>query len=577
MQRYLMNFDTRALPVYEADVLVVGSGVAGLSAAWRLAEAGRQVLLAVRDTLEDSNTAKAQGGIASSFGADDNPTLHLEDTLVAGAGLTDRDIASIVVTEGPQDVAHLADHGAEFDRLPDGHFALGREGCHCRNRIVHAHGDATGAEVARALNAIVAKEENVRPLEHCYVVDFLVQDGRCFGAVALLGGKKVVLRAPATVLATGGIGRLYSKTTNPEGATGSGIALAFRAGAEVMDMEFVQFHPTALALDGCPNFLISEAVRGAGALLRSGKGERFMPGYHPMAELAPRDVVARCIFKEMQDGGMDHVWLDATVIDHAAEKFPMIARTCKEYGVDIEKEYIPIAPAAHYMMGGVHTDENGRTNVAGLYAAGEVACTGLQGANRLASNSLLEGLVFGRRAAEDIAKEASLQEGGGPRSGGGSSWEHGPNEAAGRSDEDNWTFSGLRATAFSDTARLTRETQTLMTQYLGIRRYDGGIRRGLQEIQRLAALREGYAAETPDELDLRNRLVVCELIAQAALRRRESRGAHYRMDYPEKDEKWRRHFLDNRDEMGTPLQQHQEGEQHDGNDIWIGRELAVMA
>ena len=555
MQRYLMNFDTRALPAYEADVLIVGSGVAGLSAAWRLAEAGKHVLLAVRDTLEDSNTAKAQGGIASSFGADDNPTLHLEDTLVAGAGLTDRGIASIVVTEGPQDVANLADHGAEFDRLPDGSFALGREGCHCRSRIVHAHGDATGAEVARALNAIVAKEENVRPLEHCYVVDLLVQDGRCFGAVALLGGKKVVLRAPATVLATGGIGRLYSKTTNPEGATGSGIALAFRAGAEVMDMEFVQFHPTALALDGCPNFLISEAVRGAGALLRSGKGERFMPGYHPMAELAPRDVVARCIFKEMQDGGMDHVWLDATVIDHAAEKFPMIARTCKEYGVDIEKEYIPIAPAAHYMMGGVHTDENGRTNVAGLYAAGEVACTGLQGANRLASNSLLEGLVFGRRAAENIVL---CQDGA-------------------RSATDGWTFSGLRATAFSDTARLTRETQTLMTQYLGIRRYDGGIRRGLQEIQRLAALREGYAAETPDELDLRNRLVVCELIAQAALRRRESRGAHYRMDYPEKDEKWRRHFLDNRDEMGTPLQQNHEGEQHDGNDIWIGRELAVMA
>ena len=558
MQRYLMNFDTRALPVYEADVLVVGSGVAGLSAAWRLAEAGKHVLLAVRDTLEDSNTAKAQGGIASSFGADDNPTLHLEDTLVAGAGLTDRDIASIVVTEGPQDVANLADHGAEFDRLPDGSFALGREGCHCRSRIVHAHGDATGAEVARALNAIVAKEENVRPLEHCYVVDLLVQDGRCFGAVALLGGKKVVLRAPATVLATGGIGRLYSKTTNPEGATGSGIALAFRAGAEVMDMEFVQFHPTALALDGCPNFLISEAVRGAGALLRNGKGERFMPGYHPMAELAPRDVVARCIFKEMQDGGMDHVWLDATVIDHAAEKFPMIARTCKEYGVDIEKEYIPIAPAAHYMMGGVHTDENGRTNVAGLYAAGEVACTGLQGANRLASNSLLEGLVFGRRAAEDIIASGETESG-----------------------RHAWTSSGFHATAFatafSDTARLTRETQTLMTQYLGIRRYDGGIRRGLQEIQRLAALREDYAAETPDELDLRNRLVVCELIAQAALRRRESRGAHYRMDYPEKDEKWRRHFLDNRDEMGTPLQQHQEGEQHDGNDIWIGRELAVMA
>lgn len=594
MQRYLMNFDTRDLPTYMADVLVVGSGVAGLSAAWKLAEAGKHVLLAVRDTLADSNTDKAQGGIASSFGADDNPTLHLEDTLVAGAGLTDRDIAQIVVTEGPHDVAELAEHGAEFDRTPDGKFALGREGCHCRSRIVHAHGDATGAEVARALRAIVAKEEHVEPLEHCYVADLLTRDGRCYGAVALLDGKKVVLRAEAVVLATGGTGRLYSKTTNPEGATGSGVALAFRAGAEVMDMEFVQFHPTALALDGCPNFLISEAVRGAGAVLRNLKGERFMPGYHPMAELAPRDVVARCIFKEMQDGGSDHVWLDATVIDHAAEKFPMIARTCKEYGVDIEREYIPIAPAAHYMMGGIHTDEHGRTNIRGLYAAGEAACTGLQGANRLASNSLLEGLVFGRRAAEDIVlcqEEARgkrpsrmgthLQSPFGcqpPRRGGQ------PNKECpatdGRITESSnsyWISNTLHSAALTDTARLTRETQQLMTQYLGIRRYDGGIRRGLQELQRLAALRDGYAAETPDELDLRGRLLVCELIAQAALRRRESRGAHYRMDYPEKDAKWRRHFLDNRDEMGTTLEANSKGEQHDGNDIWTGRELAVMA
>ena len=562
MQRYLMNFDTRTLPAYEADVLVVGSGVAGLSAAWRLAEAGKHVLLAVRDTLEDSNTAKAQGGIASSFGADDNPTLHLEDTLVAGAGLTDRDIASIVVTEGPQDVAKLADHGAEFDRLPDGSFALGREGCHCRNRIVHAHGDATGAEVARALNAIVAKEENVRPLEHCYVVDLLVQDGRCFGAVALLDGKKVVLRAPATVLATGGIGRLYSKTTNPEGATGSGIALAFRAGAEVMDMEFVQFHPTALALEGCPNFLISEAVRGAGAVLRNGKGERFMPKYHPMAELAPRDVVARCIFKEMQESGMDHVFLDATGIGDAAQKFPMIAETCRQYGVDIERDFIPIAPAAHYMMGGVHTDAHGRTNLAGLYACGEAACTGLQGANRLASNSLLEGLVFGRRAAEDIVAAATCAE----------------TQAAPRAAfcaELFFEEHGLREAAFSDTARLNRETQVLMTQYLGIRRYAPGILKAIQELSRLSSLREGYAAESAEELDLRGRLAADLLIARAALRRRESRGAHYRMDYPEKSEKWRHHVLDVKDEQ-VALDE-EKGDMSDGNDVWSGRALAVMA
>ena len=598
MQRYLMNFDTRDLPAYEADVIVVGSGVAGLSAAWRLAEAGRHVLLAVRDTLSDSNTDKAQGGIASSFGDDDNPELHLEDTLVAGAGLTDRDIAKIVVTEGPQDVAKLAENGAEFDRTPDGKLALGREGCHCRNRIVHAHGDATGAEVARALNAIVAKEANVQPLEHCYVVDLLVKDGRCYGAVALHEGKKVVLRAPATILATGGTGRLYSKTTNPEGATGSGMALAWRAGADVMDMEFVQFHPTALALSGCPNFLISEAVRGAGAVLRNPKGERFMPSYHPMAELAPRDVVARCIFKEMQDAGVDHIWLDATVIDHAAEKFPMIARTCKEYGVDIEKEPIPIAPAAHYMMGGVHTDARGRTNIAGLYAAGETACTGLQGANRLASNSLLEGLVFGRRAADDIIETCAVMQeterhespaslgGGAERQRGGEG--DAPNAIAQRLAEvaePYWVSTGLCTTALQDTDRLTRETQKLMTQYLGIRRYDGGIRKAIQELQRLSELREGYAAETAEELDLRGRLTVDELIAQAALRRRESRGAHYRMDYPEKSANGRRHFLDNRDEMtentvkAKAAEEHgtSKGEQQDGNDIWVGRELEVMA
>lgn len=558
MQRYLMNFDTRSLPVYEAEALVIGSGVAGLTAAWHLAQAGKSVLLAVRDTLFDSNTNKAQGGIAASFGSDDNPQLHLADTLVAGAGLTDRDIAEVVVTEGPEDIRLLAAHGAEFDRTADGQLALGREGCHCRHRIVHAHGDATGAEVARALNAMVAKEARVRPLTHCYVVDLLVHEGRVYGAVALLDGKKVVLRAPAVVLATGGTGRLFSKTTNPEGATGSGLAMAWRAGAEVMDMEFVQFHPTALALEGCPNFLISEAVRGAGAVLRNGKSERFMPKVHPMAELAPRDVVARCIFKEMQDGGMDHAFLDATGIEGAAQKFPMIAETCRQYGVDIEKDLIPIAPAAHYMMGGVHTDAHGRTNVAGLYACGEAACTGLQGANRLASNSLLEGLVFGRRVAQAIA---AAEEPAAPR--------------AAFCAELYFEEHGLREAVLPDTARLNRETQVLMTQYLGIRRYAPGILKAIQELSRLSALREGYAAETAEELDLRGRLTADLLIARAALRRRESRGAHYRMDYPEKSEKWRCHVLDSKEEQAALEQE--KGEAEDGHDVWSGRAVAVMA
>ena len=314
MQRYMMNFSTEDMQTRRADILVVGSGVAGLQAAWQAARAGKKVLLAVRDTLSDSNTNKAQGGIAAAFGADDAPELHVQDTLVAGAGLSDEPVTRLVTSEGPDDIRTLIAHGAAFDRTADGSLALGREGCHSRNRIVHAHGDATGAEVARTLQAMVLEESGIEVLEHCYVVDLLTQENRCYGVTALQAGEKLCLRANAVILATGGCGRIFAKTTNPEGATGSGIAMAWRAGAVVMDMEFVQFHPTALALTGCPNFLISEAVRGAGAVLRNAAGERFMPRYHAMAELAPRDVVARCIFQEMQAGGTDHIWLDARAV-----------------------------------------------------------------------------------------------------------------------------------------------------------------------------------------------------------------------------------------------------------------------
>ncbi len=552
MQRYLMNFSTEKMRTRRADLLVIGSGVAGLQAAWTAAQAGRSVLLAVRDTLFDSNTNKAQGGIAASFGADDNPELHVQDTLVAGAGLSDETITRIVTSEGPEDIRQLIGHGAEFDRKSDGTLALGREGCHSRNRIVHAKGDATGAEVARALNAMVAQEPKVEAMEHCYVVDLLTQDGICYGVTALQHGEKICLRADAVLLATGGCGRLFAKTTNPEGATGSGVAMAYRAGAEVMDMEFVQFHPTALALKGCPNFLISEAVRGAGAVLKNIKGERFMPKYHKMAELAPRDVVARCIFKEMQAAGADHIYLDAREIGSAAEKFPMIARTCQEYGVDIEHEMIPIAPAAHYMMGGIKTDAWGRTNIRGLYACGEAACTGLQGANRLASNSLLEGLVFGRRAARD-AVQYSLD--------------------LVRGTAPEWSFDRLRNQGIEDVALKTKDLQQMMSRYLGIRRDEVGLRAVWKYIRALAAYQDGMEASTAEQLDLRGRTLVAALIAKAALRRQESRGAHFRTDYPVQDEAWLCHKSDCRPAADFETT----GETADGYDVRDGQTAWGMA
>lgn len=524
MQRYLMNFDTRRLETRQTECLVIGSGVAGLTAACQLARHGHHVLLVVRDTLQDSNTSKAQGGIAAALGQDDNPQLHLEDTLTAGAGLSNESVSRMVVTEGPEDIRWLAANGAEFDRNEDGTIALGREGCHSRHRIVHSHGDATGAEVARALNAMAAQEKNIKVLEGCYVVDLLTHQGRCFGAVALWHGRKICLRAKHTVLAAGGLGRLFQHTTNPEGATGSGMAMAARAGAELADMEFVQFHPTALALPGCPNFLISEAVRGAGAHLLNAEGRRFMPECHPMAELAPRDVVARCIFREMTKAEVSHIWLDARHIENVTEKFPMIAATCRDYGVDIARDLIPIAPAAHYMMGGVHTDIWGRTNIEGLYACGEVACTGLQGANRLASNSLLEGLVFGRRTAVIIGKTRL------------------PQAEAGLF----WREDSLAEEHPKDIAGAMAKCQQLMSRYLGIVRTAKEMAIGEAALQQLAIIYQGKSAASPQELDLQSALICGDLIFRGAQRRQESRGAHYRADFPEEDKALAQHFCDQR-------------------------------
>ncbi len=529
MEHFWMNFDTRTCAFQEADVLVIGSGAAGLQTAWSLAEQGRHVLVAVRDTLADSNTAKAQGGVASALGPDDNPELHLQDTLVAGAGLTDETIARIVVTGGPKAVLDLQAHGAEYDLNPDGTLALGREGAHSRNRIVHSHGDSTGAEISRALRAIVAQEEAIETLEQCYVTDLLVKDGACYGVMAFYKEKPLCIRAKAVVLATGGVGRLFYHTTNPEGATASGMALAYRAGVQLKDMEFIQFHPTALALPDKPSFLVSEAVRGAGALLYNVKGERFMPNYHPMKELAPRDVVARAIGREMQKCRANNVFLDATVVPDVRNKFPMIAETLEDYGIDMAKDRIPIAPAAHYMMGGIATDEWGRTSVQHLYACGEAACTGLQGANRLASNSLLEGLVLGRRVAQDICAHEGAQ------------WTDNLSWQADMRDVDMLP---------ANVHKMSVAVKQIMSRYMGIVRNQEDLETTIVFLKECLRLLTDKAAVSVDMLDLHSQLLVSLLMTQAALARQESRGGHYRLDYPETKEEWRHHSLQDIKEPG---------------------------
>ncbi|MFG3094812.1 L-aspartate oxidase [Streptomyces sp. NPDC048202] len=530
-----------------ADVVVVGSGVAGLTAALRCEAAGLTTVVVTKARLDDGSTRWAQGGIAAALGDGDTPGQHLDDTLVAGAGLCDENAVRLLVSEGPDAVRRLIDTGARFDTDDAGAIQLTREGGHHRRRIAHAGGDATGAEISRALVDAV-RARGLRTIENALVLDLLTDaEGRTAGVTLHVMGEGQhdgvgAVHAPAVVLATGGMGQVFSATTNPSVSTGDGVALALRAGAEVSDLEFVQFHPTVLFLGPDAEGqqpLVSEAVRGEGAHLVDADGTRFMLGQHELAELAPRDIVAKGITRRMQETGAEHMFLDARHFGaHMWEhRFPTILAACRAHGIDPVTEPIPVAPAAHYASGGVRTDDRGRTTVPGLYACGEVACTGVHGANRLASNSLLEGLVYAERLAADIAAERAEHAADGPYT----------RVPAPVRHPDTPGTPAHPLLAPED--RLA--VQRIMTEGAGVLRSAASLERAAQRLAELhdrasdALDGEGKTAEPGvDTWEATNLLDVARVLVAAAALREETRGCHWREDHADRDDAhWRRHLV----------------------------------
>ncbi|CAM5527946.1 putative L-aspartate oxidase [Streptomyces afghaniensis 772] len=520
-----------------ADVVVVGSGVAGLTAALRCEAAGLTTVVVTKARLDDGSTRWAQGGIAAALGEGDTPEQHLDDTLVAGAGLCDEEAVRLLVTEGPDAVRRLIETGAQFDESSAGGLELTREGGHHRRRIAHAGGDATGAEISRALVEAV-RARGLRTVENALVLDLLTDaEGRTAGVTLHVMGEGQhdgvgAVHAPAVVLATGGMGQVFSATTNPSVSTGDGVALALRAGAEVSDLEFVQFHPTVLFLGSDAEGqqpLVSEAVRGEGAHLVDADGVRFMQGQHELAELAPRDIVAKGITRRMQERDAEHMFLDARHFgaDMWEHRFPTILAACRAHGIDPVTEPIPVAPAAHYASGGVRTDSRGRTTVPGLYACGEVACTGVHGANRLASNSLLEGLVYAERIAADIAA----------------------NGLEARVPQPLPHPETPEHPLLTPEARFT--IQRIMTNGAGVLRSAESLTKAADQLQQLhtdardALAENGKTAEAGvDTWEATNLLCVARVLVAAARLREETRGCHWREDRPERDDTtWRRHIV----------------------------------
>ena len=512
----------------QGDFLIIGSGIAGLRAAVELFDDGDVVILTKAEPAE-SNTGYAQGGIAAALGPDDSPALHAADTLAAGDGLCDERAVGILVEEGRRYVIELVEWGAAFDRDPAGNPALGREGAHSVRRVLHAK-DATGREIGRVLWQRVSSRPGIRVLKDTLAIETVIERGCCVGVRFMdREGRVGMARARATLLATGGAGQVFRETTNPRIASGDGIALAFRAGARVADLEFIQFHPTVLQIEGSPRFLISEAVRGEGARLLNALGEPFMPRYDPAGDLASRDVVARSIVRE-SDRTVGPVYLSLAHLDPAFiyERFPGIAAICRQMGLDFARDRVPVGPAAHYVMGGVETDLHGRTSLPGLFAAGEVACTRVHGANRLASNSLLEGLVFGARAGRAMREPlvpASLPA---------------PEFRLVNLDgESRPPASALAEDAIRD----------LMWRSAGLFRSGDGLRAAVRTLESAHLdLENALASHAVDDLAgwrRANLVTVARLIARGALRREESRGAHFRSDFPSKnDEDWKTHVTD---------------------------------
>lgn len=495
----------------EYEFLVIGAGLAGLYAALGAARHGRVCLL-TKTSLSETNSAWAQGGIAAAVDESDSPRLHLEDTLRAGRGLCDERAVDVLVREGPICIRELDQLGVEFDRTQSG-YALGREGGHSRRRIVHAGGSSTGQKIVERLSQLVLSDLNIQLVEHARVVELLTTDGRCLGARVVQDQSEKVILVGATILATGGAAALYARTTNPPGATGDGIALAYRAGAELADLEFMQFHPTALAVPDANGFLISEAVRGEGAYLLNANGERFMLSYDERAELAPRDTVARAIFEEMRKFRTDHVFLSLRHLKPGLvrERFVNIYERCFQHGLDLTRDLIPVAPAAHYTIGGVRTNLWAETTVKNLFAIGEVSCTGVHGANRLASNSLLECLVFARRAVKTACQRIN-------------------NELTTETEGDERIFA--KAFSHSLTGRQAAKLTQLLAEHVGLVRDREGLEQALNELREITSTSAG-----------KDQVLVAQLIAQSALLRTETRGVHARRDFPNEDPDWQAHII----------------------------------
>jgi L-aspartate oxidase len=521
-----MDFTTEHITT---DFLIIGGGVAGLRAAVELARNG-DVLVVTKDAPSESSTEYAQGGVAVALSDEDEISIHFDDTLKAGDGLCIRKAVGTLVEEGPMRIRELIGWGAEFDQ-EGSRLAFTQEAAHSKRRVLHAQGDSTGHEILRVLIDKVRATQRATKIDFAFTADLLIEKGRCTGAVVIQQKRQKVLiiHARAVLLATGGAGRLFERTTNPPVATGDGMAMAWRAGAELMDLEFIQFHPTALFRPGAPQFLLSEAMRGEGGMLRNIHGLRFMDDYHPARELAPRDVVTRAIHAEMLSTGADHVYLDMTHLsaEYVRRRFPRIYGTCRTYGIDITAAPIPVSPAAHYIMGGVRTDLWGATSIPGLFAAGETACTGVHGANRLASNSLLEGLVFGERAGLGLARYAARHR-------------KGPVTAAPARSEGRPKREGVFTPSDIEYVRTT--LKKLMWENVGIVRDRKGLSTAARKLREWDRMIRNPPRDR-DALELRNMITTSLLITGSALKREGSVGAHYRSDLPAKGKNWRKRIV----------------------------------